>query len=156
MAFSCSGRLRRTSRIGPSTSTSISRRQVVARSCGQSQDAAGDEVALDLRRAAHDALGPAVEVHLQPGVVAAAVAGAAHRQRGVADRLLDLGHQQLVDRALGAVLDAVEAVGESPADVQPQHLGLDDRPAEVADLLGSEPRRLGAHDRPVSSLTSLR
>ena len=41
----------------------------------------GDEVALDLRGAAHDALGPAVQVHLQPGVVAAVVAGAADRER---------------------------------------------------------------------------
>ena len=104
----------------------------------------GDEVALDLRGAAHDALGPAVEVDLQPGVVAAAVAGAADRQRGVADGLLDLGHEQLVDRALGTVVDAVEAVGQPAAHVEAQHLGLDDRPAEVADLLGAVALGVGA------------
>ena len=36
---------------------------------------------------------------------------------GVADGLLDLGHEELVDRSLGAVRDPVEAVGEAPADV---------------------------------------
>jgi hypothetical protein len=61
---------------------------------------AGDEVALDLGRAAHHALGPAVEVHLQPRVVLPDVPGAADGEGGVPDGPLDLGHEQLVDRAL--------------------------------------------------------
>ena len=41
-----------------------------------------------------------------------------------ADRLLDPRHQQLVDRAARAVVDAVEPLGQPPAHVQPQHLRL--------------------------------
>ena len=104
------------------------------------QDPVGDQVALDLRGAAHDALGSAVQVHLRPRVVVAAVAGAADRQRGVADGLLGRGHEQLVDRALGPVGDAVEAVGQPAAHVGAQHLGLDDRPGRGR----AGPRRRGA------------
>ena len=37
--------------------------------------------------------------------------------------------------------DAVESIGQPPAHVQPQHLGLDDGPTELADLLGIVGRR---------------
>src|SRR5437867_2534206 len=47
---------------------------------GQAQNAAGNHVALDLRGPAHHALGPAVQIHLEPGVVAAVDRRAADRQ----------------------------------------------------------------------------
>ena len=56
----------------------------------EAQDPRGDDVLLDLRRAAHDALRPAVEVHLQPGVVGVEDRRrTADRERGVPDGLLD-------------------------------------------------------------------
>ena len=64
----------------------------------------------------------------------------------MADGLLDPGHQQLVDGALGTVVDAVEALGEPPAHVALEHVGLDDRPRQLARCLGVEPLRVLAYD----------
>ena len=52
------------------------------------------------------------------------------------DGLLDRGHEQLVDRAVGAVGDAVEPLGQPAAHVQAQHLRLDVRAPERRDLVG--------------------
>ena len=54
----------------------------------------------------------------------------------MADALLGPCHQELVDRAFGAVVDAVEAVRQAARGVDPQHLGLDVRPRELLGLLG--------------------
>ena len=76
IALSCSGRDSRTMRTGPSASTRMTSGRsyfiaspLAVRSVGQAEDAGRDDVLLDLRRAAHDALGPAVEVRLQRHVV---------------------------------------------------------------------------------------
>ena len=112
---------------------------------GKPQDPAGHQVPLDLRRPAHDALRPAVEVGVQRGVVPAAVGDAADGQGGVPDGLLRPGHEQLVHRALGAVRDPVEPVGQAPPHVQAQHLDLHHGPAEVPDLLRSEVLGMAPH-----------
>ena len=128
---------------GPSASTRIDVGQVVLHGIsfsevGKTEDARGDDVLLDLRRATHDALRPAVEVGLERDVVGVDHrARARHRERGAPDRLLDPGHEQLVDRAAGTVLDAVEPLGESPAHVQPQHLGLHVRPRDRLALIAA-------------------
>ena len=61
---------------------------------------------------------------------------AADGERRVADGLLRQGHEQLVDRALRAVGDAVESIGETPAYVVTEHVGFDDRPGELPELSG--------------------
>src|SRR4051812_16413869 len=97
-------------RTGPSALISISAGTSYTSGLRQVEDAAGDEVALDLRGAAHDTLRATVEVRLEPCVVVAVVRRAADIECRVADSLLDLGHQQLVDRTLGSVGDAIEPV----------------------------------------------
>ena len=67
----------------------------------------------------------AVEIGLERDVVG--VDGrvrSRHGQRRGADALLDPRHEQLVDRTAGPVLDAVEALGQPAAHVQPEHLRL--------------------------------
>src|SRR5580704_2448363 len=103
-ALSASGRLRVMIRSGPSATTSISSGRSYMSGGSQPEDARGDDVLLDLRGAAHDRLGPAVEVGAeQPGgagALAGADAGFGFGQRRVSDGLLGPGHEQLVERPL--------------------------------------------------------
>src|SRR5580692_1364013 len=103
-ALSASGRLSVMIRSGPSATTPISSGRSYMSGGSQSENARGDDVLLDLRGAAHDRLRPAVEV----GAEQLGVAGAALGQRRVPDSLLGPGHQQLVERSLGAVRHPVE------------------------------------------------
>ena len=114
----------------------------------KAEDPRRDDVLLDLRRAAHHALRAAVEVHLQPGVVGVEDGRRfADREGGVPDGLLDRGHEQLVDRSVGAVRDPVEPLRQPAAYVEPQHLRLDVGATERRDLVGPEAIRLRAHRR---------
>src|SRR4029453_3416345 len=86
----------------------------------EAEDARGDDVLLDLRRATHDALGAAVEVDLQRDVVTVERGlRARDRERGAADRLLDPRHQELVDRSARPVLDTVEPPGAGGGQGEP-------------------------------------
>ena len=58
----------------------------------------------------------------------------------MADRLLDPRHQQLVQRPLRTVRDAVELLGQPSAHVQPQHLGLHRTPSDNASGVVSSTR----------------
>ena len=61
----------------------------------------------------------------------------------MADGLFDPGVEELVDRSLGAVLDAVEAVRQPDAHEVLEHVGFDDGPGEVPALLVVEVDRFG-------------
>src|SRR3954469_4172852 len=112
-------------------------------SCGQLQDSSGDESALDLLGSAHHALRATVEIGTKCRVISTGIAGTGDRERGMADRLLDLRHQQLVDRSLWAVRYAVQPFRQTPADVKAQHLGFDQRPRHVGESVALVSLRLG-------------
>ena len=101
----------------------------------EAEDPRRDEVLLDLGGPAHHALRPAVEVGAEHAGVAAVEGAPGDGERGVAHGLLDLGHEELVDRSLGSVLDAVEAVRQADAHEALEHVRFDDRPGEVPALL---------------------
>src|ERR1041385_3030957 len=70
---------------------------------GQLEDLGGDDVLLDLRSTAHDGRGPAVQVGVQPRLIAALEGPRDTALPGrIADDLLRGGHQQLVDGPLSA------------------------------------------------------
>src|SRR5262245_4886085 len=157
-ALSCSGRASRTMRTGPSVSTRIASGRAysigllfgcsVRSDRRQAENARGDDVLLDLGGSAHHALRAAVQVDLQPDVIAVD-----HRFRsGQLERcrshgLLDPGHQELVDGAAGALVETVEALGEPAADVQSQHLRLHVGPGDGLALVAPERARIPEHDR---------
>src|SRR5262249_62239704 len=102
------------------------------RSAGKTEEPLREQVALDLRRAAHDGLGARVEV-------APRAAAALDRARALGDRavgpeevegevlemLIGLATEHLLDRALGAGLTAIaQQAGEAPVARQPQELDL--------------------------------
>src|SRR5262249_28141150 len=85
----------------------------------KAEDPRGDDVLLDLRGAAHHALGAAVEVDLQRDVVAVDHGiRSRHGERRGPHRLLDPRHQELVDGTTGTVVYSVETFGEPAADVE--------------------------------------
>ena len=157
IVLSCSGRDNRTMRTGPSALDAGRRRggrihsESFGQPVGEAEDARRDDVLLDLRGAAHDALRPAVEVDLERGVVGVDDrVRSRDRERGRAHRLLDPRHQQLVDGAAGTVFDAVEPFGQPPAHVEAQHLGLHVGPRNRVALVAAKRGR----DRRCTSCSS--
>src|SRR5215472_6396442 len=106
-------------RSGPPTETSSSRPH--PRLLGQAQGALGDDVALDLVRARVDAPGPAGEEDVLPagrGVFLAVRpdqrVGALDADRDLAELLVILAPEQLVDRRLRTWPPALREPGQRP------------------------------------------
>src|SRR5262245_13720717 len=112
----------------------------------KAEDARGDDVLLDLRSAAHDALRAAVEVDLEPDVLTVDHrARSRHGERCGTHGLLHPRHEDLVDGAAGTVVESVETLGEPPTYVQPQHLRLHVRPGDRLALIAPERAGFRAH-----------
>ena len=125
----------------------------------QAEDARGDDVLLDLRRAAHDALRAAVEVHLQRRCRRRRSRRACRRPRARRAPTACSTHviSSLSIEPPGPCVDAVEALRQPAAHVQPQHLRLDDAPTPTRRAWSAPERgRDRRAPRCSSSLTVLR
>src|SRR5215218_54810 len=101
------------------------------------EDAIGDDVALDLLRAAVDGRGARVQVGLAPEVVLVGRLGLGvlerRRQdleRGCRQPLLGLGHEQLDARAVGTDSSAGHELADGSVRMVPQDLDADQCPGE--------------------------
>src|SRR3989442_15965132 len=95
-------------------------------SARQPEDPGRDDVALDLRRAAHDRLGPRIEPGL-PELPGQEPVRASHVHRELLKALVRLAAEHLLDGALGPRPTRPQEPREAAVADQPEELDLDVR-----------------------------